>query len=166
MVDWTTVLVGLIGAGAGALPPLYLHMNGVGRERSAVRAAILAEVTALIDLIDRRGYLSGMNFELSDEELQSADATQEEVTYFYRVIVPADYNLIYRENASRLGCLKVDEAAEVVKFYQLLQSVVADVTPGGYLHEGTTDLVQIRETIAIFSAAIETGTRLIRASSN
>lgn len=107
--DWTTVLVGLIGAAAGAGPTLYLHLSGVRRERQAVRAAILAEIRALVDLIERRGYLSHVRTEYQTLSLSLAMATpftqQEVAEASLRVLVPPDYNLIYRENATRLGAL-------------------------------------------------------------
>ncbi|HFF2084749.1 hypothetical protein ABL980_03665 [Pseudomonas aeruginosa] len=162
--DWTTVLVGLIGAAAGAGPTLYLHLSGVRRERQAVRAAILAEIRALVDLIERRGYLSHVRTEYQTLSLSLAMATpftqQEVAEASLRVLVPPDYNLIYRENATRLGCLEPDEAAQVVKFYQLIQSVIADVTPGGLLYEGTREARQISETLAIFEEAMRVGKAL------
>ncbi|HBO4442103.1 hypothetical protein OPY27_03125 [Pseudomonas aeruginosa] len=162
--DWTTVLVGLIGAAAGAGPTLYLHLSGVRRERQAVRAAILAEIRALVDLIERRGYLSHVRTEYQTLSLSLAMVTpftqQEVAEASLRVLVPPDYNLIYRENATRLGCLEPGEAAQVVKFYQLIQSVIADVTPGGLLYEGTREARQISETLAIFEEAMRVGKAL------
>ncbi|MBX6032261.1 hypothetical protein ISE67_16290 [Pseudomonas aeruginosa] len=162
--DWTTVLVGLIGAAAGAGPTLYLHLSGVRRERRAVKAAILAEIRALVELIERRGYLSDARKERQTLSLRLARATpftqQEVAEVFFQVLVPPDYNLIYRENATRLGCLEPGEAAQVVKFYQLIQSVIADVTPGGLLYEGTRDVGQIDQTLTIFEEAMQVGKAL------
>lgn len=48
----------------------------------------------------------------------------------------------------------------MVKFYQLIQSVIADVTPGGLLYEGTREARQISETLAIFEEAMRVGKAL------
>lgn len=80
---------------------------------------------------------------------------------FYEVPIPEGYNLIYRENAGRLGCLAAQEAANVVRFYQLIQSVLAHVTEGGYLVEGTRNPRKIMGTVGVLQEALRIGNELI-----
>ncbi|MGH8450536.1 hypothetical protein [Pseudomonas sp.] len=59
------------------------------------------------------------------------------------------YNGVYQANLFRLGVLAAREAAQIVRFYQLADSVRADV-----LH------VDWAETVGILEVAVEIGGRL------
>lgn len=80
----------------------------------------------------------------------------------FRVSIPDQYNLIYRDNASKLGCLDPSEAVDVVRFYQLVQAVITDTSPGGCLYEGTADADSFLENRSMLIAALALADRLAK----
>jgi len=59
-IDWTTVSVALITAASAASGPFWMWHRQAARERESVRAALLAEVLALVELVELRGYVEGL----------------------------------------------------------------------------------------------------------
>lgn len=162
--DWTTVFVALATGLTAAAGPAFMHYLERRKERAGVRAALISEVVALAGVIRVRKYcedLEGMALLLKaqgGESLPSSEVDDED----FRISVPDQYNLIYRENASRLGCLDSSEAVDVVRFYQLLQAVVADTSPGGSLYEGTDDADSFLENKNMLVAALALADRLAK----
>lgn len=158
--DWTTVFVAFISgsfAFLGASIPVFLHFYGLRRERKSVRAALLAEISALAQLIQLQGYEQEIWNELEQAKQRWAAQTHPDddvAPLVYVVPVPETYNLIYRENVSRLGSLSPNDAAQVVMFYQVVQSVVVDVSEKGYLGSGTYNAVQVESTIKMLGQAV------------
>ncbi|WP_313315000.1 hypothetical protein [Stutzerimonas nitrititolerans] len=159
--DWTTIFVALISASAASIVPVWLYRSGIKRERDSVAGAVIAEVSSLIQIAYARGYLSGLKKEYQNLELRlygsSPFTTNTIQPAYYRLPVPENYNLIYRDNASKIACMGPEHAVMVVQFYQLIQSVLADVSPGGFLYEGTRDLEQMAQTIEILEIALTIG---------
>lgn len=159
-IDWTTVLVVLATGLSAAFGPAFMQWRAASNEQKAVRAALLAEVTALASVIrgrDYRGVISKSHLELCRSALGNGFgkgfATCE-------IPVPELYNLIYRQNIMHLGYLSPQEAADIVHFYQLIQAVVVDVSPGGALCEGTDDDEAFRQAIGLLDSALDIADRL------
>lgn len=165
--DWTTVFVAAVSGFtglAGASVSLVLHYSEGARARKSVRAALIAEVGALAYLLRENAYADEMeqNVQELQERLETARRSNQNqvVAMDYEVPVPENYNLIYRENVSRLGVLKPREAEQIVLFYQLLQSVKADVSPGGYLADGTVEVEKVESTIHMLRSALNLADQL------
>ncbi|HCG1150900.1 TPA: hypothetical protein NJL49_002635 [Pseudomonas aeruginosa] len=126
--DWTTILVAFSSGATAALGPVALSLWSEAKSKSAVRAAILAEVAAIADVIRHRRYVE----DLYQIERNVVPARQAQM----QVVVPDEVTLIYRSNADKLGSLSPNEAARVVCFYQMVLSVAADMAPGGAVYEG------------------------------
>ncbi|EWC43381.1 hypothetical protein [Stutzerimonas stutzeri] len=161
-VDWTTVLVALATGLSAAYGNVWLSIKQAKRERTSVRAALLAEVGALVELCDRREYLPYIREvaeyleALTDEQLEEFA----EDAFFLKVPISEHYNRVYQENVGRLGTLSVDEARQIVRFYQLVDSVRSDVTENGVLYEGCKQEIVWRETAGVLESALEIGRRL------
>lgn len=67
---------------------------------------------------------------------------------------------LYQANVTRLGGLSPNEAKQIVRFYQLADSVRLDVTIGGSLFEGTTDPDSFCEAADLLEAAMKIGREL------
>lgn len=165
MVDmnWTAVFTAVIGAAAGISAPLIMHYSGGRQERESVRAAIIAEISSLADIIERRGYEHDLWCEQANLEnrLQAAIAGEEVEAASFHAPIPKDYNLVYRQNCQRLGMLAPMEASQVVQFYQLLQSVIADISPGGAVYEGTFNPEIVGETLRLLGEAMDVAVKLV-----
>lgn len=102
-------------------------------ESRSVRAAIIAEVLAIVALVERRDYVT----KLRDKAKEIKEIRVLGLKKDLKINLPEHYNRIYQENAKRLGPLSSVEAAQVVRFYQLIDSFRSDVTDGGVLFNGT-----------------------------
>lgn len=151
----------VLGHATLAMTQKYAHFSP-GHLADVVRLnPIIAEVSSLIQVAHARQYLSGLITQYKDLELRRSGASpfagNSVEPVIYRLSVPDNYNLIYRENVSKIAYMGLKKAVMVVQFYQLIQSVLADFTPGGFLYEGTTDLRQMAQAIEILEVALTIG---------
>lgn len=130
---------------------LYKDRNQSAR----IKASLVAEIAALVEITEYRGYLTNLQ-EVCDF-LQGASAG---TNYLYRVQVPKHYSRIYQANSDRIGALDADTARKMVEFHQLIDAVVQDVVPGGTLYNGG-DLGAFTETTSILDRALQLGREIL-----
>lgn len=162
-IDWTTVLVALITGAVAAGGPIWIAYQQTKNERSSVRSAFLAEVAALIEIVEIRGYLKSLrDIALLLESCSQAQLEQiSNKPLRFNVPISNDYNMVYRANLTRLGGLSPIEAKQLVRFFQLTESVKADITEGGALYSGSVDPAIFRKAANIMEQAIEAGRSLL-----
>ncbi|UVH49169.1 hypothetical protein P0D91_18705 [Pseudomonas sp. CBSPBW29] len=165
-IEWTTVYVSLASGLAGASGPVVLWYMQARKERASVRASLLAEVSALLEMVERRHYLRELRLfekQLADLPQARLDSLDEKEVSF---ALPngENYNRVYQANLSRLGALSSTEAAQIVRFYQLADSVRADLSNGGILAKGSTNHADWGETAEILEVAIGIGEELTKPS--
>ena len=162
-IDWTTVLVALFTGVAAAGGPIWIAYRQTKNERSSVRSAFLAEVAALIEIVEIRGYLRDLRSceaylkSCSREHLDQLNPTD----FSFSVPISNEYNMVYRANLTRLGGLSSTEAKQLVRFYQLTDSVIADITDGGALCTGTLEPDAFGKAADLIERATEIGRALI-----
>ena len=113
-------------------------------------------------MVERRHYLRELRLiekrvaAIPHDQLDSLD--EKEISF----ALPngENYNRVYQANLSRLGALSATEATQIVRFYQLADSVRADVSNGGILANGSANDTDWGETAEILEVAIELGTQL------
>ncbi|KWS78073.1 hypothetical protein AL053_16975 [Pseudomonas savastanoi pv. fraxini] len=126
------------------------------REHNTVGRAICAEILALLDIIKERDFLADLkNTEQYFRENPEAAAVS------YNVPVADHYCRGYAGNIQNLGYLEPDQAELIVRFYQMVDSVVRDVSSGGRLAEGTSDPNDYKDTGRILQNAVMTASSLI-----
>lgn len=159
-IDWTTVSVALITALSAAGGPYWIWHRQAARERASVRAALLAEVLALVELVELRGYAQGLR-EAEEYVRSSPDSEVGETRSLeFSVNINDHYNRVYQANVTRLGGLSPHEANQIVRFYQMTDSVKSDVTAGGVLAKGSDNPVAFREAADLLDAAMMIGREL------
>jgi hypothetical protein len=89
-------------------------------ERRSLRAAIKAEINGLIDMITRRGH--GDMFRAA---IQSWRAEEEFDLYVFTL--DANFTPVYDANIGKVGMLGADVAGDVVKFYDIMIGVKAEL---------------------------------------
>lgn len=162
-IDLTTVLVALSTGLTAAGGPIWIAYQQTKNERASVRSALLSEVAALVEIVELRGYLTQLRQAqqylkaLDDEHLAQEDPDD----FTAAVPVPNEYNMVYRANLTRLGGLSTTEAQQLVRFYQLTDSVRADITEGGVLYAGSLNHVAFGEAADLLEAALKIGQTLI-----
>ncbi|MCH5532854.1 hypothetical protein L6216_01545 [Pseudomonas syringae pv. syringae] len=126
------------------------------REHNTVGRAICAEILALLDIIEERDFLA----DLENTE-QYFRVNPEAAAVLYHVPVADHYCRVYAGNIQNLGYLEPGQAELIVRFYQMIDSVVRDVSSGGRLAEGTSDPQDYKDTGRILRKAVITARSLM-----
>ena len=160
LMTFGTALLGGLFVLLGAWGSLYFQAK---RENSSVRAALLAEIEALLDLCERHRYARSLIDVLEGMRRLDIKTRQGMGTAYYSVKfdISQAYNQIYQANAQKIGSLSPDDAKQVVRFYQLMASVRRETSEGGRLYVGTTQVEAYEIASQNFLQAIEIGERLI-----
>jgi len=144
-----TIAVAVAGAAGVVINGRLEHR----REKAAIKGALFAEVRALCCIIEGRRYRE----DLAASALH-IQKTKEAIAF--TVPVPEHYCSIYRTHLSSVGTLSPEDAAAIVRFYQLVDSVVRDVTPGGVIAGGTDDPQPFIQAKEFLDEAIDLADRL------
>jgi hypothetical protein len=122
------------------------------QEKVSIQTALRAEVFALTEIARKRRYMEGLME--SANELETNRSIQGH-SVSMQIAIPLHYSRVYAGNVSKIGYLNVRNAESVVRFYQYVDSVVQDVSPGGILYEGSCDPEDFRETASILQQAFD-----------
>ena len=157
---WLPAIMGVIGSFVGAistfLPSYILERSRSKNESEALKCALLAEISAMVQICGRRKYVEGLR-----DACIHLSQNMEIEDYSYTVVVPSHYSRIYQANCSNIGVLEKEVASEIVRFHQLLDAVVQDVTPGGVLSSGA-GIVAYDEAYNLLTDALDIGSKITR----
>jgi hypothetical protein len=157
--NWTAILVPVIPGVAAIVGPLFLWYRQSKRESASVKAGLLAEVAALVEIVERRGFLPALREKQQMLAFRSGSAMAafRRDPESFEVRIDSHFNRVYQANVSKLGVLTAEEAKQIVRFHQLADSVRIDVTPGGGLASGTDSSEEYKETADLLEMALEIG---------
>lgn len=179
-LDWCTVVWQVTGASSSGsneyMPMIVAVLAGsftvatviFGRifqdflERRSVRASLLAEVAAMRDVVEIRGYLSDLRE--TAEELRGEIGERmrgEGDVCKYEIPITSDYNQIYKANLGRLGVLSEHEAASIVRFHLLAESFRTDVSEGGILYQGSDEAEDFDDAADVLEQAMALASELV-----
>lgn len=127
----------------------------LSREQSTVGRAIYSEIMALTEITRHRHFLQDLR---ERAELHRSDSSKPAAPY--RISVADHYCRVYAGNIQNIGCLDAEQAALIVRFYQLADSVVRDVSEGGQLYQGTNDPCAYEENALLLEQAIQAAENL------
>lgn len=155
-MDWSSIIPSLITAAvalaAGPGFSYCMTRSAAKREAETVKASVVAEISALLDLIHSRKYGDGFKAGMAGQ------------IKTLTVDVPDSYFQVYRANLQKLGLLAPTVAEHIVYFYALLEAVKQDVKPGGALNDPAVDQQLKQEAFAedakLLRQAIEIGETL------
>lgn len=122
----------------------------LAREHSTVGRAIYSEISALQEIATHRHFLQ--DFRTRAEFYRTNPSEPAEP---YKISVADHYCRVYAGNIQNIGCLDAEQAALIVRFYQLADSVVRDVSEGGQLYEGTNDPNAYEENASLLERAMQ-----------
>jgi hypothetical protein len=143
-----------IGGVVSYLPNRWLEKHKRGLEVDAVRNALITEIKSIVAIVQERAYVA-----LMDEAI--AQLIEKGGKQRYSVRVPEHYTRVYQAQVSRIGLLDPSLATQIITFYQLLDSVVQDVSPGGIVADLGGDLTMFRKIKNIFQAAMDLAQQII-----
>lgn len=153
--EWLPVIAAVLGALAGGIasfiPNLLLETHKRRNERESVKSALLAEIKALLCVIEHRQYLDQMKQVFEQQQKMPG------LKIRYQVKVPDHYSRVYQAHVDRLGVIQPALSSKIIQFYHLLDSIVQDVTPGGSIADNGGDEDAFRQLIALAESALALG---------
>jgi len=157
----TPAYFGVAGAVLGTLasfvPTYILERLKRKHETIAVTSAIVTEVRVTLFLIEKRGYVEGI------ETILAALRANEYPTAKIQIFFPDDLFPIYKANLSQIGIVPAAVRDDIVRFYQLLEAAIADVRPGGHIAANECGEIPLAQLHEIVSEAISIGKKITTA---
>lgn len=124
--------------------PMYWHALVQRKQmRLSVAAQIYAEVKAVIQVEQHRGYIRDVRAAVEAFERGDINA------WSYQVQISDSRFLIYKANLQNLPLLDGSLQVKVVTLYQLMEAVVEDIKPGGILNASPAGQKQFSELLKI-----------------
>ncbi|WPC29734.1 hypothetical protein OE648_08220 [Pseudomonas moraviensis] len=160
--NWTAILVALISGVVAIYGPTRLWRKQSKRESESVRASLIAEIAALVDIVELRRFLPALR-----EKQALLAARQTAIGAFrrdpesYEVRIDNQFNRVYQASVTKLGMLTAEEARQIVRFHQLADSVRLDVIPGGDLATGTDSAEKFGAAADLLEMALVIGHALV-----
>lgn len=140
-------LIAIFGTVLGALAsflPMYWHAKSQRKQlRLSVAAQIYAEIKAILQAEQHRGYIRDVR------EVVGAFEREEVKTWPYQVQISESRFLIYKANIQNISLLDSGLQVKVVTLYQLMEAVVQDIKPGGILNSAPAGKKQYSELLNI-----------------
>jgi len=119
MQFWSTLLSivvgGIIAIGGGFVQRICERRH----ERKSLRAALRAEIQAILAIVERRHYIAALS--------NLIEAIKGGSTNFFERRIGSRYDIVFRSNCGKLGLLPPETAAETVRFYFMVSSVREDL---------------------------------------
>ncbi len=155
--QWIPVLSALGGALVGAMatffPTKYLEDRKHKQFAGQVQNCILAEISALVRIIENRKYVEGMEEAVAHLRNNPTDV------YTLHADIPAHYSNIYREQCLNLGVLDRIVARDIINFYQLIDAVIQDIKLDGTFSKHPS-IEGYTEALKMFKLAVKIGKNL------
>lgn len=153
--EWIPVIAAIGGALVGGLsttiPNFLIEWKKRRDESFNVRSALIAEVNALLTIIEHRKYIDSMRS--GAEHLRN----EPNMMLKYCVKIPEHYSRIYQAHIERIGSIDPALAAKIIQFHQLLDSIVQDIAPGGIVAEEGGGAETFEQLIQIADTAVAIG---------
>lgn len=135
--EWLPVYAALGGAIAGAIatffPTFLLERYRERKVSKRLLNSMLAEVFALVQVIEHRGYLTSIRGIIAELERDVEGAIR-----IFFADIPAHYSRIYQENCGAIGSIPQRYAEEIVMFHQIIDATVQDIKIDGRLSRNPT----------------------------
>ncbi|WP_417437016.1 hypothetical protein [Idiomarina abyssalis] len=157
--EWLPVIAAIGGAFVGGvstfLPSFLLERRKAKLEKRSVEVAIVSEISALLEVIERRMYVHDLEKEIDYLKKNPDKKVQ------FAVKVPAHYSQVYQQHISKIGLLHPELSAKIIRFHQLIDSVVQDIATDGVVANAGGDLKTLGELLEIFESAVTVGNEIV-----
>lgn len=156
--EWIPVVAaiggGLVGALGSVIPNWLIERYKRRSDREAITSALICEISSMLEIIDKRKFVDGLK--------SVEDDLNEGQICIFSVKVPDDHSPIYGSLTDKIGVVEKHIAARIIRFHQLITSVIQDIAPGGHLAEEGGDRESFAEVRGILESAIDLGKDLAR----
>lgn len=161
---WVTSLsnigAAVLGAAAGGIGVFFsthhIERSKVDRERASILAALQAEVLALMRVVRHRRFP-----EVISESLSKLEKLKPGSKVRIQSNIREDFSPVYRAHISKVGLLDAKLAGEIVTFYQLAETLAADIRPGCLLAVEGGTVQSFRELETAMRDFFEIGDKIV-----
>ncbi len=126
-VIWVNAVPTIIGGAIGIIGSLstsiYLENSKRKAERRSFTGAIIGEISALIEISERRHYIQGIRQSIEKAKAQ----TNPDIGYNFYFSVRRNSFAVYDANLSRLGILESPLPQLIVRFYTQTSAILEDI---------------------------------------
>ncbi|MBZ3664881.1 hypothetical protein [Pseudomonas monteilii] len=157
---WDSFALALLTGAFGVLSVLIGQRNQARSQAKSVRAALLAEVSAICRQVASQEIVQWLN--VAAAEIRKNPDPTKPLIQKVRVVTNGDVNKIYKANLAHLGGLSKKEAELIVRFHYVLEGAVSGVMDGGPLAEGRDDPTMFEGIAANFEEVMALGEELSR----
>ncbi len=165
MSDYTSLWPILGGGAVGFLSSLGTSLISETRRREAERlsltGAIVGEVSALIDISERRNYIEGLR-ELISRAKANKDAPDKSVWYHFSV--RRNPFPVYDANLTRIGILRDPLPRHIARFYAMSSSILEDIADmrEGKMQRGRDESIHcLEELLKLFEDTLVLGRKIV-----
>lgn len=148
----TEIVVAVLGIVGTALIGTSAYLYKSHQEVKVIRRAFLSEIGSLAEIIRLRRYVEDLSQCAIDlDQLTHGDDAS------IAIEIPLDlanYRPIWNQYASRIGALSDKDSAQISRFYQFVDAVARDVSPGGVIHGATSDSRPFKEGAEVLRKAL------------
>lgn len=153
------IVVTLLSAVISFVVQLFFKWYERRYQAKSFELSIIAEVEAILNIIEKRNYRKGLEDGIFFSEL--IDKSSASNTYTLEVQIQENYCPIYFNNLDKISFISAKKVKDVVRFYSLLISLAQDVKPGGLLNTDPSREAY-NECLDILNEAVVIGRRIIK----
>ncbi len=114
------VIGGVLAIAGGFVSTLWLESRRESKQRRALALAFQGEIGALLEIIEKRGYIEGLR-----ETRAETEATGKTQGFYFRA--RRGYFSVFDANVSQIGILKPPLSGLVARFYTQANSILEDM---------------------------------------
>lgn len=155
----SAIVVALLSAVISFFVQLFFKWHERRHQAKSFELSIIAEVEAILNIIEKRNYRKGLEDGIFFSEL--IDKSSASKTYTLEVQIQENYCPIYFNNLDKISFISAKKVKDVVRFYSLLISLAQDIKPGGLLNTDPSREAY-NECLDILNEAIVIGRRIIK----
>src|SRR4030095_11837491 len=93
-----TLIAAVVGFFSGASVALIQVQYQRRQERKSLKAALAAEIRAILSIVERRDYIADL-----EKFIASIEPNK-----LYQVRIARDYDIVFRSNCNKIGLLRAD----------------------------------------------------------
>lgn len=113
-------LIGIVGALATSVCLEHVRRRA---DRTSLTGAIVGEISALMEISERRGYIDGLRALIAKARIGS----EPKVIYWYQFSVRRNPFAVYDANLARFGILSDPLPRLIARFYTQASSILEDI---------------------------------------
>jgi len=155
------IIGGVIGVAGSVAGPLCLDIFRRRAERTNLTSALAGEISALIGIVQRRGYIESLR-----SLIQIARTSPVDGSYFYYFSVRRNPFPVYDANLSRIGLLESPLPMNIARFYSQSSSIledIADFREGRLSQDRDESVRRLEELLQLFEDTERLGREILNA---